>query len=218
MRLETLEQEQHESLEVSGVAAGAARSSPKPTRPRDLGEPGHSGSGGGGPLRGGCFGVAGEHRAQRGDPAVRSTPRREEDPHGAAPLGDDRHREHPGGEGEAGGGSGVSPFFAPPLAWGCIPGRGDAHPLGGRVSHGGSPVSPQAEPQSRDFSYGWASPGGLLGEAASLLLLRVLARRRAVPPGLVFPAIDGEGHLGTATYVSLPGQGAARGGGIDFGG
>ncbi|KAI6065200.1 Ciliogenesis-associated TTC17-interacting protein [Aix galericulata] len=61
-------------------------------------------------------------------------------------------------------------------------------------------VSPQAEPRSRDFSYGWASLGGLLGEAASLLLLRVLARRRAVPPGLVFPAIDGEGHLGTATY------------------
>lgn len=61
----------------------------------------------------------------------------------------------------------------------------------------------KAEPQSRDFSYGWASPGGLLGEAASLLLLRVLARRRAVPPGLVFPAIDGEGHLGTATYRAL---------------
>lgn len=79
-------------------------------------------------------------------------------------------------------------------------------------------VSPQAEPWSRDFSYGWASLGGLLGEAASLLLLRVLARRRAVPPGLVFPAIDGEGHLGTATYVSPPGPwaGGILGGRIGF--
>ncbi|XP_035169893.1 ciliogenesis-associated TTC17-interacting protein, partial [Oxyura jamaicensis] len=58
----------------------------------------------------------------------------------------------------------------------------------------------KAEPQSREFSHGWASLGGLLGEAAGLLLLRVLARRRAVPPGLVFPAIDSEGHLGTTTY------------------
>lgn len=68
-------------------------------------------------------------------------------------------------------------------------------------------VSPQGEPRSRDFSYGWASLGGLLGEAASLLLLRVLARRGAVPPpGLIFPTIDSEGHLGTATFVSPPGQ------------
>ncbi|XP_032045951.1 ciliogenesis-associated TTC17-interacting protein [Aythya fuligula] len=64
----------------------------------------------------------------------------------------------------------------------------------------------KAEPHSRDFSYGWASLGGLLGEAASLLLLRVLARRRAVPPGLIFPAIDSEGHLGTVTYRALGAQ------------
>ncbi|NXL88441.1 CATIP protein, partial [Alectura lathami] len=58
----------------------------------------------------------------------------------------------------------------------------------------------EAEPQSQDFSYSWPSLEGLLGEAASLLLLRVLAHRRAVPPGLSFPAIDSEGQLCTASY------------------
>uniref|UniRef100_A0A669PGR5 Ciliogenesis-associated TTC17-interacting protein n=1 Tax=Phasianus colchicus TaxID=9054 RepID=A0A669PGR5_PHACC len=67
-----------------------------------------------------------------------------------------------------------------------------------RVSHG---VSPQADPQHQAFSYSWASLEGLLGEAASLLLLRVLACRRAVPPSITFPAIDKEGHLCTTTYV-----------------
>ncbi|OXB77131.1 UNVERIFIED_CONTAM: hypothetical protein H355_007778 [Colinus virginianus] len=67
-----------------------------------------------------------------------------------------------------------------------------------RVSHG---VSLQAEPQHQEFSYGWASLRGLLGEAASLLLLRVLACRRTVPPSITFPAIDKEGHLCTTTYV-----------------
>uniref|UniRef100_A0A8C9ELN8 Ciliogenesis-associated TTC17-interacting protein n=1 Tax=Pavo cristatus TaxID=9049 RepID=A0A8C9ELN8_PAVCR len=66
------------------------------------------------------------------------------------------------------------------------------------LSHG---VSLQAEPQHQVFSYGWASLRGLLGEAASLLLLRVLACRHAVPPNITFPAIDKEGHLCTSTYV-----------------
>ncbi|XP_040532557.1 ciliogenesis-associated TTC17-interacting protein isoform X1 [Gallus gallus] len=61
----------------------------------------------------------------------------------------------------------------------------------------------EAEPQHQVFSYGWASLEGLLGEAASLLLLRVLACRRAVPPSITFPAIDKEGHLCTTTYRSL---------------
>uniref|UniRef100_A0A8C2TPI0 Ciliogenesis-associated TTC17-interacting protein n=1 Tax=Coturnix japonica TaxID=93934 RepID=A0A8C2TPI0_COTJA len=61
----------------------------------------------------------------------------------------------------------------------------------------------EAEPQHQVFSYDWASLGGLLGEAASLLLLRVLACRRAVPPGIIFPAIDKEGNLCTTTYRSL---------------
>lgn len=71
-------------------------------------------------------------------------------------------------------------------------------------------VSPQAEPQHQVFSYDWASLGALLGEAASLLLLRVLACRRAVPPGIIFPAIDKEGNLCTTTYVR-PLEGACVG-------
>ncbi|XP_048808884.1 ciliogenesis-associated TTC17-interacting protein isoform X1 [Lagopus muta] len=59
----------------------------------------------------------------------------------------------------------------------------------------------EADPQHQVFSYSWASLEGLLGEAASLLLLRVLACRRAVPPSITFPAIDKEGHLCTTTYV-----------------
>ncbi|NXX18394.1 CATIP protein, partial [Podargus strigoides] len=58
----------------------------------------------------------------------------------------------------------------------------------------------KAEPQSWGFSYSRDELRGLLLEGASLLLLRVLACRQAVPPGLVFPAIDTEGHLCTSSY------------------
>ncbi|NXS45838.1 CATIP protein, partial [Balaeniceps rex] len=58
----------------------------------------------------------------------------------------------------------------------------------------------EAEPQCQSFSYSWAELQGLLPEGASLLLLRVLACRRAVPPSLIFPAIDTEGHLCTSSY------------------
>ncbi|NXF62258.1 CATIP protein, partial [Ciccaba nigrolineata] len=58
----------------------------------------------------------------------------------------------------------------------------------------------EAEPNCWSFSYGQAELQGLLPEGASLLLLRVLACRRAVPPDLVFPAIDTEGHLCPSSY------------------
>ncbi|NXT58999.1 CATIP protein, partial [Pluvianellus socialis] len=58
----------------------------------------------------------------------------------------------------------------------------------------------EADPQCWSFSYGRAVLRGLLPQGASLLLLRVLACRRAVPPGLIFPAIDTEGHLCTSSY------------------
>ncbi|KFM04642.1 Uncharacterized protein C2orf62, partial [Aptenodytes forsteri] len=58
----------------------------------------------------------------------------------------------------------------------------------------------EAEPRCWSFSYGRAELRGLLPEGASLLLLRVLACRWAVPPGLIFPAIDTEGHLCTSSY------------------
>ncbi|NXP21144.1 CATIP protein, partial [Scytalopus superciliaris] len=58
----------------------------------------------------------------------------------------------------------------------------------------------QAEPQCQSFSYSQAELRGLLLEGTSLLLLRVLARRQTVPPGLVFPAINTEGHLCTSSY------------------
>ncbi|NXX55967.1 CATIP protein, partial [Scopus umbretta] len=58
----------------------------------------------------------------------------------------------------------------------------------------------EAEPQCQSFSYSQAELRGLLPEGASLLLLRVLACRRTVPPSLIFPAIDTEGHLCTSSY------------------
>ncbi|NXJ73957.1 CATIP protein, partial [Trogon melanurus] len=58
----------------------------------------------------------------------------------------------------------------------------------------------KAEPQCQIFSYSQAELRGLLLEGANLLLLRVLACRQAVPPGLIFPAIDTEGHLCTSSY------------------
>ncbi|XP_009460455.1 PREDICTED: ciliogenesis-associated TTC17-interacting protein [Nipponia nippon] len=61
----------------------------------------------------------------------------------------------------------------------------------------------EAELQRRTFSYSRAELRGLLSEGASLLLLRVLACQRAVPPSLIFPAIDTEGHLCTSSYRAL---------------
>ncbi|NWH76627.1 CATIP protein, partial [Piaya cayana] len=58
----------------------------------------------------------------------------------------------------------------------------------------------EAEPQCQSFFYSQVELRGLLPEGASLLLLRVLARRQAVPPNLIFPAIDTEGHLCTSSY------------------
>ncbi|KAM7096794.1 ciliogenesis-associated TTC17-interacting protein [Ciconia maguari] len=61
----------------------------------------------------------------------------------------------------------------------------------------------EAEQRCQSFSYGRAELRGLLLEGASLLLLRVLACRQAVPPGLIFLAIDTEGHLCTSSYRAL---------------
>ncbi|NXN46010.1 CATIP protein, partial [Rhinoptilus africanus] len=58
----------------------------------------------------------------------------------------------------------------------------------------------QAEPRRWSFSYGRDELQGLMPEGASLLLLRVLACRWAVPPGLVFPTMDTEGQLCTSSY------------------
>ncbi|OPJ79898.1 ciliogenesis-associated TTC17-interacting protein [Patagioenas fasciata monilis] len=61
----------------------------------------------------------------------------------------------------------------------------------------------EGEPKCQSFSYSCDEVGGLLLEGASILLLRVLACRQAVPPGLTFPAIDTEGHLCTSSYRAL---------------
>uniref|UniRef100_A0A8C3JQ91 Ciliogenesis-associated TTC17-interacting protein n=1 Tax=Calidris pygmaea TaxID=425635 RepID=A0A8C3JQ91_9CHAR len=61
------------------------------------------------------------------------------------------------------------------------------------------------------FSYSRDELRGLLPEGASLLLLRVLACRWAVPPGLIFPAINTEGHLCTSSYRALGTQQQAVG-------
>uniref|UniRef100_A0A8C3PLW8 Ciliogenesis-associated TTC17-interacting protein n=1 Tax=Calidris pygmaea TaxID=425635 RepID=A0A8C3PLW8_9CHAR len=69
----------------------------------------------------------------------------------------------------------------------------------------------EAEPQCWSFSYSRDELRGLLPEGASLLLLRVLACRWAVPPGLIFPAINTEGHLCTSSYRALGTQQQAVG-------
>ncbi|XP_005049525.1 PREDICTED: ciliogenesis-associated TTC17-interacting protein isoform X1 [Ficedula albicollis] len=61
----------------------------------------------------------------------------------------------------------------------------------------------EAEPQCQSFSYSRARLQGVLLEGASLLLLRVLARRQTMPPDLVFPAIGTEGDLCTSSYSAL---------------
>ncbi|PKK16653.1 ciliogenesis associated TTC17 interacting protein [Columba livia] len=63
----------------------------------------------------------------------------------------------------------------------------------------------EGEPKCQSFSYSCDEVRGLLLEGASILLLRVLACRQAVPPRptLTFPAIDAEGHLCTSSYRAL---------------
>ncbi|XP_053803778.1 ciliogenesis-associated TTC17-interacting protein isoform X2 [Vidua chalybeata] len=61
----------------------------------------------------------------------------------------------------------------------------------------------EAEPQCQSFSYSRAKLRARLLEGASLLLLRVLARRQTMPHDLVFPAINTEGDLCTASYSAL---------------
>ncbi|XP_039411523.1 ciliogenesis-associated TTC17-interacting protein isoform X2 [Corvus cornix cornix] len=61
----------------------------------------------------------------------------------------------------------------------------------------------EPEPQCQSFCYSRAKLRGLLLEGASLLLLRVLARRHTMPPNLVFPAMDTEGNLCTSSYSAL---------------
>ncbi|NWW24604.1 CATIP protein, partial [Falcunculus frontatus] len=58
----------------------------------------------------------------------------------------------------------------------------------------------EAEPQCQSFCYSRAKLRGLLLEGASLLLLRVLARRQTVTSDLVFPAMDTEGDLCTSSF------------------
>ncbi|NWW99445.1 CATIP protein, partial [Caloenas nicobarica] len=58
----------------------------------------------------------------------------------------------------------------------------------------------EGEPKCQSFSYSCDEVRGLLLEGASILLLRVLACRQAVPPGLTFLAIDTENHLCTSSY------------------
>ncbi|KAM8806932.1 ciliogenesis-associated TTC17-interacting protein [Eudromia elegans] len=61
----------------------------------------------------------------------------------------------------------------------------------------------QSERACERSRHGAAGLRALLAEGASLLLLRVLARRRAVPAGLAFPALDADGRLCTATFRAL---------------
>ncbi|XP_075789101.1 ciliogenesis-associated TTC17-interacting protein isoform X2 [Pelodiscus sinensis] len=87
-----------------------------------------------------------------------------------------------------------------------------AHPLdrkthvakrGGRLLVKKVIVEGEQEPQTQSFSYHCASLPGLVSEAANLLVLRVLARRRAVPQGAVFLAFDTEACVCTSTYTAL---------------
>ncbi|KAG6930219.1 ciliogenesis associated TTC17 interacting protein [Chelydra serpentina] len=59
------------------------------------------------------------------------------------------------------------------------------------------------EVQTQSFSYSCASLHGLISEAANLLVLRVLARRRAVPQNTTFLAFDTEACICTATYTAM---------------
>ncbi|XP_039349593.1 ciliogenesis-associated TTC17-interacting protein [Mauremys reevesii] len=59
------------------------------------------------------------------------------------------------------------------------------------------------EVQTQSVSYNCASLHGLISEAANLLVLRVLARRRAVPQNTTFLAFDTEACVCTSTYAAL---------------
>uniref|UniRef100_A0A8C0GQ41 Ciliogenesis-associated TTC17-interacting protein n=1 Tax=Chelonoidis abingdonii TaxID=106734 RepID=A0A8C0GQ41_CHEAB len=87
-----------------------------------------------------------------------------------------------------------------------------AHPLDRKthvVKHGGRLVvtkiieEGEHEVQTQSVSYNCASLHGLISEAANLLVLRVLARRRAVPQNTTFLTFDTEAHVCTSTYTAM---------------
>ncbi|XP_067426193.1 ciliogenesis-associated TTC17-interacting protein isoform X2 [Emydura macquarii macquarii] len=90
-----------------------------------------------------------------------------------------------------------------------------AHPLDRKthvVKRGGRLVvkkiieEGEHEVQTQSFSYNCASLRGLISEAANLLVLRVLARRRAVPQDTIFLAFDTEARVCTSTYQAMGSQ------------
>uniref|UniRef100_A0A674I6I5 Ciliogenesis-associated TTC17-interacting protein n=1 Tax=Terrapene triunguis TaxID=2587831 RepID=A0A674I6I5_9SAUR len=87
-----------------------------------------------------------------------------------------------------------------------------AHPLDRKthvVKRGGRLVvtkiieEGEHEVQTQSVSYNCASLHGLISEAANLLVLRVLARRRAVPQNTTFLAFDTEARVCTSTYTAM---------------
>uniref|UniRef100_A0A8C4YGN5 Ciliogenesis-associated TTC17-interacting protein n=1 Tax=Gopherus evgoodei TaxID=1825980 RepID=A0A8C4YGN5_9SAUR len=87
-----------------------------------------------------------------------------------------------------------------------------AHPLDRKthvVKRGGRLVvtkiieEGEHEVQTQSVSYNCASLRGLISEAANLLVLRVLARRRAVPQNTTFLAFDTEARICTSTYTAM---------------
>ncbi|XP_064419958.1 ciliogenesis-associated TTC17-interacting protein [Latimeria chalumnae] len=59
------------------------------------------------------------------------------------------------------------------------------------------------EKKKQSFSFEWSSLEGFVSEAANLLILRVLARRGAVPENMVFLSFDTETRIATSTYKEL---------------
>ncbi|XP_074857780.1 ciliogenesis-associated TTC17-interacting protein [Carettochelys insculpta] len=87
-----------------------------------------------------------------------------------------------------------------------------AHPLDRRThvqKRGGQLVvqkvikEGELEVQTQSFCYSCTALQGLVSEAANLLVLRVLARRRAVPQNAVFLAFDTEARVCASTYAAL---------------
>ncbi|XP_033876961.1 ciliogenesis-associated TTC17-interacting protein [Acipenser ruthenus] len=53
------------------------------------------------------------------------------------------------------------------------------------------------------FTFPWSSVEGFISEASNLLILRILAKRKAVPENMVFLSFDTETNLCTSTFKEL---------------
>ncbi|MBN3300952.1 CATIP protein, partial [Amia calva] len=64
-------------------------------------------------------------------------------------------------------------------------------------------ITEREEVKRQSFTFPLSSVQGFVSEASNLLILRILAKKRAIPEDMVFLSFDTETHICTSTYKEL---------------